>query len=104
MLSEVAQSIHARHPNGYARRNLGVPAVENKLKAILKHKRIPPDDCELYLRQIDRNHASMCASVDWRKNGNEFASSLRNYLAPTEERYDIELSTDSPKEPARLMA
>jgi hypothetical protein len=79
-------------------------AVEKKLEAILKHKRIPATDCEAYLRRIDRNHAAACESEGWRKEDGQFVKSLRNYLAPTEERYDVEPARAARKEPARLMA
>ncbi len=103
-LEEVAQSTHARHPNAHGRRDLSLSAVEKKLEAILKHKRIPATDCEAYLRRIDRNHAAACESEGWRKEDGQFVKSLRNYLAPTEERYDVEPARAARKEPARLMA
>jgi hypothetical protein len=98
VLSTVASAIHARHPNAHSRRDCGAAAVEKQLEAILKHKRIPPDEREDYLRRVDANHASMCASDQWTKNGGEFAKSLSNWLAPTKERYDVEASLDSTSE------
>jgi hypothetical protein len=103
-LEQVAKSIHGRHPAAYGRRDLGVGGVEKKLAAILKHKRIPAAEVDRYLRRIDRNHATACESEAWRKDGGQFVKSLRNYLAPAEERYDLELTAAPRKEPARLMA
>jgi len=75
-----------------------------KLAAILKHKRTPIVGCEAYLLRIDRIHEAMCGSDDWGKEDGRFAKSLRNYLAPAEELYDIELeSAPASKQPARLM-
>jgi hypothetical protein len=104
VLEQVARSIHGRHPNAHGRRDLGVAGVEKKLEAILKHKQIPTTDCEAYLRRIDHNHAAACESDGWRKEDGQFVKSLRNYIAPTEERYDVEPAATARKEPARLMA
>jgi hypothetical protein len=103
-LERVAHLIYARHPSEHGRRDCGVAYVEKKLSIILKHKRVPAAECESYLLRVDRNHAAMCASDDWRKENGQFAKGLRNYLAPTEERYDIEPAATARKEPARLMA
>jgi hypothetical protein len=104
VLEQVARSIHGRHPNAYQRRDLSVAVVEKKLEAILKHKRVATAEAETFLRRIDRNHAAMCSSETWQKDGGQFAKSLRNYLAPTEERYDAEQVAPARIEPARLMA
>jgi hypothetical protein len=103
VLERVARSIHARHPSEHGRRDCSVSYVEKKLAAILKHKRVPAAECEAYLLRIDRNHAAMCASDDWRKENGQFAKGLRNYFAPTEERYDVE-PAPARKEPVRLIA
>jgi hypothetical protein len=104
VLEEVSESIHARHPRGNGRRDASVGVVAKKLASILKHKRIPADECETYLRRIDRIHKAMCASDDWCKEDGRFAKSLRNYLAPTEELYDVEPeSAPAGKQPGRLM-
>jgi uncharacterized protein YdaU (DUF1376 family) len=104
VLEQVARSIHERHPSAHGRRDLGVAAVEKKLAAILKHKRIPAAECEAYLRRIGRNHAAACQSEDWQKDGGQFVKSLRNYLAPTEERYDVEPAAAPQCTERRLMA
>jgi hypothetical protein len=82
----VAAKIHARHPK--VRRDIGVEQAGKKLAEILKHKRVPASGQEAYLEQIDRNHAAMCASEGWQKEGGQFAKGLENWLAPTKERYD----------------
>jgi hypothetical protein len=102
-LQSVARSIHERHPNNHGRRNCGVDYVERKLAAILKHKHVSPADCEDYLLRIDRNHTGMCNSEAWQQENGRFVPALRNYLATTEERYDVE-PTPARKEPPRLMA
>jgi hypothetical protein len=104
-LQRVAMSIHERHPTAHERRDCGVPTVEKKLEAILKHKRLPEEDCGAYLLLIDQNHARKCSSEQWQKDGGEFAKALSNYLAPTMERYDVEPTAPMQKnEPGRLMA
>jgi hypothetical protein len=93
VLEQVARSIHGRHPNtgnANGRRNLSVAGVEKMLESILKHKRTPTTEREAYLCQIDRNHVGMCSSEKWKKENGQFVNSLRNYLAPTEERYELE--------------
>jgi hypothetical protein len=87
-LSAVAASIHGRHPG--PRRDCGVGMVGKKLEAILKYKHIPVADRVDYLLRVEANHASMCATGQWQRDGGEFAKALTNYLAPTQERYDIE--------------
>ena len=107
VLEQVARSIHGRHPNeggASGRRDLSIAGVEKKLEAILKHKRVPTAEAEAFLRRIDRIHAAACASEAWRKDGGQYAKGLRNYLAPTEERYDIEPAPPARKEPVRLYA
>jgi hypothetical protein len=104
VLLQVAKAIHDRHPNAYSRRDLGVDGVEKKLAAILKYKRIPTSEVETYLRRIDRNHGAACASEMWQKNGGEFVKSLRGWLAPREERYEVEPANPARKEPVRLLA
>jgi hypothetical protein len=88
-LDAIAASIHARHPNTHGRRDCGIAMVEKQLTAILKHKRVPAGELEQYLRRVDANHASMCESEQWQKDGGEYAKALTNWLAPTKERYDI---------------
>jgi hypothetical protein len=93
VLEQVARSIHGRHPNtgnANGRRNLSVAGVEKMLEAILKHKGTPTAQREAYLCQIDRNHAGRCSSENWQKENGQFVKALRNYLVPTEERYDFE--------------
>jgi hypothetical protein len=105
VLEQVARSIHDRHPNignANGRRNLSVAGVERMLEAILKHKRTPTAACEAYLRQIDRNHAGVCSSENWQKENGRFVKALRNYLAPTEQRYDFEPTVPS-SVPASVM-
>lgn len=105
VLVAVAGSIHARHPSAHGRRDCSVAVVEKQLEAILKHKHIPSCERESYLRCVDANHASMCASEQWTKNGGEFAKSLSNWLAPTKERYDVNPAVNDPGDsPRRLMA
>ncbi len=38
------------------------------------------------LHEINAYHAGKCSSVDWTKDGGEFAKSLENWLAPTMDR------------------
>lgn len=104
VLEQVARTIHGRHPNALGRRDLGVGGIEKKLEAILKHKHIPSTEAEAYLQSIDRNHAAACNSEGWCKDGGQYAKALRNYLAPTEDRYEIEPSAPQRSEPVRLMA
>lgn len=103
-LAAVARSIHARHPA--VRRDCGVGAVEKQLAAILKHKHISSDQLDIYLRRVDANHAGMCVSEQWQKDGGVFAKALSNYLAPTKERYDVEVNRAAAPVPSapRLMA
>ncbi len=89
VIARVAARIHQRHPGAFGRRDLSAAGVERKLASILKHKRIPASDQEAYLERIDRNHAAMCASEGWQKDGGQFAKGLDNWLAPTKERYDV---------------
>jgi uncharacterized protein YdaU (DUF1376 family) len=106
MLEQVAHSIHGRRPSTFGRRDLGVAAVEKKLRAILKHKQTSVKECEEYLRRIDENHAAICATESWQRDGGQFAKSLRNYLSPTEERYEIEtavLQNGHRHEPPRIV-
>jgi hypothetical protein len=103
VLEEVSESIYARHPRGNRRRDASVGCVATKLASILKHKRTPADECEAYLRRIDRIHEAMCASDEWCKDDGRFAKSLRNFLAPTEEFYDVEPESDPAGKPRRLM-
>lgn len=89
-----------RHPR--RRRDCSAVGVVKALTGILKYKRIPANEQEAYLEQIDRNHAAMYASEDWLKDGGQFAKALKNWLAPMEERYDIApsaatLANDPPK-------
>jgi hypothetical protein len=88
-LDAVATSIHARHPSAHGRRDCGVGMVKTQLTAILKHKRVPAGEREQYLWGLDANHATMCGSEQWQKDGGEFAKALSNWLAPTKERYDV---------------
>jgi hypothetical protein len=89
-----AAKIHARHPK--VRRDIGVEQVGKKLAEILKHKRVPATEQEAYLRQIDLNHAALCASDAWQKEGGQYAKGLENWLAPSKERYDAAPSAESP--------
>jgi hypothetical protein len=91
-LAAVASAIHARHPNAHGRRDCSAVMVEKQLVAILKHKRVPADQRDIYLLRLDANHANMSGSEQWTKNGGEFAKSLTNWLAPTKERYEVEPS------------
>lgn len=103
VLAAVATAIHARHPT--ARRDCGVGMVERQLTAILKHKRVPSDQRDAYLQRIDANHAGMCSSEQWTKDGGLYAKALSNYLAPTKERYDVEVNGTATIAPTtRLMA
>jgi hypothetical protein len=88
-LAAVAASIHARHPSACGRRDCSVAVVEKQLAAILKHKRVPAGEREQYLRRVDDNHAGICRSEQWCKDGGEYAKALTNWLAPTKERYDV---------------
>jgi hypothetical protein len=104
LLAQVARAIHQRHPDAYERRDLGIEGIAKKLEAVLKHKHVPAAEAEAYLRRIDRNHAAACNSETWCKDGGLYAKGLRNYLAPTEERYEIEHTAPQRREPVRLMA
>ncbi len=90
-LPSVAREIHSRHPD--RRRDCSASAVEKKLAVILKHKRVPVADADGYLAQINRNHEGACRSPDWRKEDGQFARSLENWLAPTKERYEVQIET-----------
>lgn len=85
-LDRVAASIHGRHPG--VRRDCSVMAVGGKLAAILKYKRVPAADRVRYLESINKNHAQMCATEQWTKDGGEYAKGLENWLAPTKDRYE----------------
>lgn len=98
LIVTIAELIHGRHPR--ARRDCGAGMVEKQLRAILKHKHIPAGGREAYLRQIDANHASMCASEQWQKDGGEFAKALSNWLAPSKERYDVSIDAEPPASPS----
>jgi hypothetical protein len=94
-IQRVAREIYQRHPNGCAtypnargRRNLSEEKVQGALQKILKYKHVPQQKQEAYLEQINRNHAAMCA--DGLRDGGQYVCSLKNYLAVTEERYEIE--------------
>jgi hypothetical protein len=102
-LAAVARSIHARHPS--VRLDCNVDKVEKKLSAILKHKHVPNDQRDVYLRRIDANHACMCSTEQWTKDGGAYAKGLTNWLAPTEERYNVEVNgTAAVASTTRLMA
>ncbi len=106
-LQQIARAIHVRHPNSAGaagRRDLSISGVEKALSAILKHKRVLADDCEACLRQIDRNHVACCESEAWRKDTGQFVKSLRGWLAPREERYEIAPDVAARIEPVRLLA
>lgn len=92
-IKETAERIHARHPR--ARRDIGVEQVGKKLAAIVKHRRVPIQEQEAFLEQLDRTHAATCASEAWSKDGGQFAKSLENWLAPTKERYLAEPTAQS---------
>ena len=103
-IKRVAAQIHARHPNEHERRNCSVSSVERKLAAILKLRCIPHGEQEAYLDQIDRNHAAMCASETWQKDGGQFVKALKNWLAPTEEHYNVAPTSAAPAiAPPRLI-
>jgi hypothetical protein len=104
VLEQVAISIHGRHPNEHGRRDLSVTGVQKKLEAILQHKHIPGADCEAYLHRIDSNHMAACESESWRKEDGQYVKGLRNWLAPTEDRYDFEPAVPARKGPVRLTA
>jgi hypothetical protein len=89
-IQETAARIQGRHPSAFGRRDCSAAQVEKHLAAILKHQHIPVVDQAAYLEQIDRNHAAMCASESWQKEGGQFAKGLENWLAPTKERYLVE--------------
>jgi hypothetical protein len=81
-----------------------VNQVAECLVKILKHHRIHPDEQPGYLEKINAFHEGWCASEAWTKDGGQYAKGLRNYLVPTEGRYDVEPETMSRKAPVRLMA
>jgi len=99
VLDRVSQSIHARHPGG--RRDCSATIVRKKLATILKYQGIARADQIAYVERIDRNHASMCATEGWMKNGGEFAKGLENWLAPTMERYTATCCALQPPQPER---
>ncbi len=103
-IARVAARIHERHPSAFGRRDLSAAGVERKLAAILKQKSIPANEQEDYIEQIDRNHAALCASEGWRKEGGEFAKGLENWLAPSKERYTVAPAVPQHSETTRLMA
>jgi uncharacterized protein YdaU (DUF1376 family) len=94
-IQRVAREIYQRHPNGCAnypnargRRNLSEDKVQGALQKILKYKHVPQQEHEAFLERINRNHAAMCA--DGLRDGGQYVCSLKNYMAVTEERYEIE--------------
>jgi hypothetical protein len=94
-LNRVADAIHQRHPNGgeeypnaRGRRNLSEAKVRETLKKILKHKKVPRSEQESYLEKLNARHAAMC--VEWLRDGGQYAYALKNYLAVTEARYEID--------------
>lgn len=104
-LATVARAIHARHPEADGRRDCGVGMVERKLTAILRRNKIPAERHDDYLRRIDSNHAAICESDQWTKDDGMFAKGLKNWLAPNEERYAVELNGAAAIVPAgRMMA
>jgi hypothetical protein len=106
VLERVARSIHSRHPKGpdptRSRRDCSVGRVEKQLAAILKFKRVADGDAEACLVRIDRIHAAACESETWQREEGKYVNGLKNYLAPTEERYDVE--AEPRKQPVRLWA
>ena len=86
-LDRVAREIHERHPNEHGRRDISAAGIKKKLAAILKHQGVPRSEHRSYLLKINRNHAGMCASDAWTKEGGQYAKGLDNWLAPTKERY-----------------
>jgi hypothetical protein len=97
----VAKRMYERHPK--LRRDLGIEQVAKRLAAILKHQRIPSNREKSYLELIDRNHAAMCATEAWQKDGGQFAKGLENWLAPTKERYLAEPPPPPPQNSSRAI-
>jgi hypothetical protein len=86
-LERISCEIHARHPE--QRRDCSAAMVEKKLKAILKHQRVPVAEAEEYLETVNRNHSSLCSGDGWRKEDGVYAKALSNWLAPTQGRYEM---------------
>jgi hypothetical protein len=97
-IRHTAARIHERHPHSseYPRRDCSAAQVEKRLTAILKRQGVSVAEREAYLERIDSNHAGMCASDAWQKDGGQFAKGLKNWLAPTEERYLVGAPASKP--------
>jgi hypothetical protein len=83
-VDRVARDIHDRHP---ALRRCGLAEVKKSLKAIIA--KLPAAERVEKLERINANHTSWCESVDWTKDGGQFAKGLENWLRPTLGRFDI---------------
>jgi uncharacterized protein YdaU (DUF1376 family) len=99
----VAQRIYSRHPR--IRRDISIAQVAKKLVAILRQQHIPRREQAAFLERIDRNHAGMCETDDWQKDGGKYAKGLENWLAPTKERYLCEppAPDPGPDQPPRIV-
>jgi hypothetical protein len=99
VIHQIAERIHQRHPHSsdFPRRDCSAARVGKLLTSILK--RISAAERQSYLERIDRNHAGMCESESWQKDGGQYVKGLGGWLAPTKELYLVE--PPAPKQPVQ---
>lgn len=78
-----AQRIHERHPKN---RNCSIAQINRHLTSIIRNHCDRGRELET-LEAIDRRHERMCLSIDWQKDGGQYAKGLENWLAPTKYRW-----------------
>lgn len=94
IIEQYGELMFQRHPSG---RRGSLSAIRKCLKSILAA--LPEAEWEHKLAMIDKNHLSMCQSLDWKKENGQFAKGLENWLAPTMGRYEHGASNGKPVYP-----
>ena len=84
MVEPFVTAIHDRHP---AVRRCGPAEVRQHLLAIIRG--VPRAARYALLETIDRNHIGWCDTVDWTKEGGQYAKGLDGWLAPTKRRWEV---------------
>lgn len=98
------KSIHGRHPK--PRRDVGEKSVAKFLLAILKRKDLYLEskvkEAVAYLAALDARHARLCTSLQWTKDGGEFAKGLNNWIGSPKEFFEQEPTEAARGQPIRV--
>jgi DNA-binding MarR family transcriptional regulator len=89
-----AARIYENHP--FQRRDISLGKVERRITEILRYRELAGEPALAYLGALADRHGGWCRCRQWREQDGRFAKALSGWLAPKEERYEI----DSPEQTA----